>query len=568
MTVEITLTTAQVDATVFDLYSNVDLYTTPFETGVLVAQLQAGYTSALVPDGTTIIRVQSVSASCVNYIDLVLVTTTTTTTSTTTTTTTIQSIACNATTNSGGAGVTEFTFDLSSYGGCLIMDFNAQSVPDKLEILHDGIRVATTGMTTPNAGPFDTLYGDPTVPTSGQAAATDQFIGSSKGTPPNRNAEFLADTGITGITANRQQLIWFQYTNVDWIANQQAVVRVTGPSGTAWNLDRVCQPELALTDVIFNTSDSPTDLWQYSPATTLETFLFTAAVPSSDVAHTENKLWIYNSANTELLEWDITLTPWNATFNRTITNVYTNSGLCAIDDTTLVNVNGLNVYSLDITNAAAVPTLQFNTGLSGHNVSGDYVYTVGGKLIMALNNNLDTYIVQFDWATGTLEFYLDITATVPLPYGLYQNNGEVFIVNQGGEIYSILTTSPYTLTLEDTLSFNINGASQIPSQITEEFISNTTTTTSSTTTTTTTAAPLTSFLASTTTGDHCVSPDLSPYDQTLYHNGIGAYPTIGDTVYTDAGGTITFNSQTVQMDNLSYLSTNGSGVSQTLSGCE
>ena len=135
MTVEITLTTIQVDATTFDLYSNVDGYAVAFETAISAASLQAGYTSALVPDGTTSIRVQNVSASCTNYIDLVLVTTTTTTSSTTTTTTTYATVECNASTNSGGVGVTEYAFQLSSFGGAIILDFNAQGVPDKLEIL-------------------------------------------------------------------------------------------------------------------------------------------------------------------------------------------------------------------------------------------------------------------------------------------------------------------------------------------------------------------------------------------------------------------------------------------------
>jgi hypothetical protein len=78
MTVEITLTTAGADATLFDLYSDIDGFTTPFEIDVPVASLLAGYSSALVPDFTTIIRVQA-KGDCVNYIDLECTTTTTTT---------------------------------------------------------------------------------------------------------------------------------------------------------------------------------------------------------------------------------------------------------------------------------------------------------------------------------------------------------------------------------------------------------------------------------------------------------------------------------------------------------
>ena len=102
MTVLITLTTAGADTGPFDLYSNVDGYGSPFETGVSKAALLGGYASALVPDLATIVRVMS-DGDCVNYIDIVLDEVTTTTTSTTvapttTTTTTIEPTTTTTTT--------------------------------------------------------------------------------------------------------------------------------------------------------------------------------------------------------------------------------------------------------------------------------------------------------------------------------------------------------------------------------------------------------------------------------------------------------------------------------------
>jgi hypothetical protein len=70
MTVLITLTTAGTDTGPFNLFSNLDGYTTAFETGVSKASLIAGYPSSLVPDGTTTIRVMSVNSLCTNYIDI------------------------------------------------------------------------------------------------------------------------------------------------------------------------------------------------------------------------------------------------------------------------------------------------------------------------------------------------------------------------------------------------------------------------------------------------------------------------------------------------------------------
>lgn len=79
MTVLITLTTAGTDSGPFDLYSNLDGYTSAFETGVSKASLLAGYSSALVPDYTTTVRIKS-NGLCLNYVDIVLGATTSTTT--------------------------------------------------------------------------------------------------------------------------------------------------------------------------------------------------------------------------------------------------------------------------------------------------------------------------------------------------------------------------------------------------------------------------------------------------------------------------------------------------------
>jgi hypothetical protein len=83
MTVLITLTTAGIDSGPFDLYSDLDGYLSAFATGVTRSALLAGYSSSVVPDYTTTIRVVSVG-DCTNFIDIYLsgtgITTTTTTT--------------------------------------------------------------------------------------------------------------------------------------------------------------------------------------------------------------------------------------------------------------------------------------------------------------------------------------------------------------------------------------------------------------------------------------------------------------------------------------------------------
>ena len=92
MTVLATLTLAGTDVGPFNLFSNVDGYTTPLATGISRSALIAGYSLTGVPDDAAVIRAQS-TGTCTNYLDMYLsggtTTTTTSTTSTTSTTTTI-----------------------------------------------------------------------------------------------------------------------------------------------------------------------------------------------------------------------------------------------------------------------------------------------------------------------------------------------------------------------------------------------------------------------------------------------------------------------------------------------
>jgi len=118
MTVLITLLVAGTDTGPFDLYSDVDGYVSAFETGVSKAALLAGYSSSLVPNAATIIRVKSTGV-CTNYTDISIITTTTTTTTgipTTTTTTTQQFVTL--TLYATQAGITyDLDFHYSTNGG-------------------------------------------------------------------------------------------------------------------------------------------------------------------------------------------------------------------------------------------------------------------------------------------------------------------------------------------------------------------------------------------------------------------------------------------------------------------
>lgn len=69
-TATITLSSVGTTPGTFSLYSNVDNFTTPFETGISQANMLSGYVTTLIPDGTTVIRVQK--QGCPTYLDLEL----------------------------------------------------------------------------------------------------------------------------------------------------------------------------------------------------------------------------------------------------------------------------------------------------------------------------------------------------------------------------------------------------------------------------------------------------------------------------------------------------------------
>ena len=117
MTVLITLTTIGTDCSTFDIYSNVDGFLSAFETDVPKASLSAGFSSANVPDGTTVIRVKA-KGVCTNYIDINLsnITTTTTTSFSSTTTTTTTNISIPEIT-SEQAGADSGTWEIKVING-------------------------------------------------------------------------------------------------------------------------------------------------------------------------------------------------------------------------------------------------------------------------------------------------------------------------------------------------------------------------------------------------------------------------------------------------------------------
>jgi hypothetical protein len=112
------------DAGPFNLYSDTDGYVTPFATNISASALIAGYTVTNVPDGTTIIKVQSVGV-CTNFVNVqVNVLPTTTTTSSSSTTSTSTTAGPTTTTTSSSSTSTSSTTTSTTTINCISWAYN------------------------------------------------------------------------------------------------------------------------------------------------------------------------------------------------------------------------------------------------------------------------------------------------------------------------------------------------------------------------------------------------------------------------------------------------------------
>lgn len=218
---------------------------------------------------------------------------------------------------------------------------------------------------------------------------------------------------------------------------------------------------------------------------------------TAGVAWTSNKLWTIDA---DIKEWDITLSPFSATFNRDITYGATPNiaGNIAISNTLLLGVDvstsPQEIVEIDVTTTTAVQSSKFAIQ-ANRIVISNLLYSSTGKLVLVSQDTVssDYYLTQYNYSDGNVDLDTNIgtvRATV-----IYEceclirlidssdyNNVLTYIVKSDGTITSSgnYTDFPYDV---------ISGA--VSSTFLNCAIDNTTTTTTtaSITTTTTTFSP-------------------------------------------------------------------------------
>jgi hypothetical protein len=213
----------------------------------------------------------------------------------------------------------------------------------------------------------------------------------------------------------------------------------------------------------------------------------------TDIANTQNKLWLCDLSR--FLEYDITFIPWSISFNRTITSTQWNgTGLVAIDNTNLIGSFYNKLINIDISGSVAIYTDLVTLPTFGSDiftvVTGDLLLTSTGKLLCTVNNGVgETRLLQYDYPAMVLEIMVDIYPISTGPYGLTENDGNIYIFNNANTdtLFLVSQTYPYTLIPQvEDFYLQIYGASVYTDCATSNLL--TTTTSSSTTTTTTTVA--------------------------------------------------------------------------------
>ena len=176
-----------------------------------------------------------------------------------------------------------------------------------------------------------------------------------------------------------------------------------------------------------------------------------------------NKFW---SIDTQIVEWNITTSPFSAVFSRNITlpvGFTTASGISSLSNTLLIavdsSVSPQEVVELDITTTTASSTTVF-TLQTDRVALGNFLYTSSGKLLILNQDSMTSayYLTQYDYATSVID--LDINLGSVVPTSIFECNCSVYVVDNAGDVYLVQSAPTYGLTFTSNFGIIPNSAAQ------------------------------------------------------------------------------------------------------------
>ena len=239
-------------------------------------------------------------------------------------------------------------------------------------------------------------------------------------------------------------------------------------------------PYLANCAVLLNGKISNLD-WVYAVDVQTRTSYSLGNYPGfSKLASTSNKMWKYDKPNNRYVEYDITYSPWSATFNRNITvnPIYVGPGLGAKDNNTLFD-GSTNIYRMDISGSVAVGTL---VGVLPQRLlmAGDVIYTLDDKLIITCypyGYTTQSFLLQMNASTGVVELVMPLSNQInanpvqnlAAPLGILEDNELLYVCDGGGIIWNIPLNYPYIPQTPYNTNIAIDDSSQRPECATKTF---------------------------------------------------------------------------------------------------
>jgi hypothetical protein len=226
------------------------------------------------------------------------------------------------------------------------------------------------------------------------------------------------------------------------------------------------------------------DYYVYDVGTNTETGPITLSgfTQAGSIANTNTKFWI-NPPDGAIDEWDLTLSPVVATYNRAISNYETYSsrqGLEAFNDGRLIaslyvlGDGETQIFEVGIGSSAATYTkiTSLVGAFSGNPLIYDIALSTTGDFIVLGSDGDSSYLQQYVYsASSTLDFELNISASVLTPIGIIGYADKIHVMDTNSKLYRIDLTSPYTITEIQTAPRGYGYTSQSPGSVTTAFIS-------------------------------------------------------------------------------------------------
>jgi hypothetical protein len=225
-----------------------------------------------------------------------------------------------------------------------------------------------------------------------------------------------------------------------------------------------------IVDCVSYVTTGTTDIFKYDIDTNNLTLLTFPSLPSiSDIANNSNKFWITDINNPqEITEYYINPSPFVATYNRLLYPSQPLLGLCVKNDVTLIStITGVTVgdsyiiVEVDISGSVPLITNKFSLPGTNRLLAGDIFYfPVTDKLFVANRDyGINSYLTQYDYTTGTLEYDVLLNPLISGVYGLSSENNNLYLFEVTGNVYRLDDITIPTFTLVQTTISGIGAAS-------------------------------------------------------------------------------------------------------------